>query len=83
MQQDWKTAMFERYKRILETQVKDVQSHLDEVVQNTLKPDKNAWAEKYTRITELQSELDGVSRCPEFFLEIYNIYVLTLYKYKM
>merc|ERR1712096_338316 len=52
----------ERDKKLLEAQVKDAQSRLDEAEQNALKGGKKAMAKMETRIRELESELDAESR---------------------
>merc|ERR1712013_622765 len=54
--------MLERDKKLLEAQVKDAQSRLDEAEQNALKGGKKAMAKMDTRIRELESELDAESR---------------------
>merc|ERR1712050_810884 len=51
--------MLERDKKLLEAQVKDAQSRLDEAEQNALKGGKKAMAKMDTRIRELESELDA------------------------
>merc|ERR1712240_367270 len=57
------TAMaLERDKKLLEAQVKDASSRLDEAEQNALKGGKKAMAKLDTRIRELESELDAESR---------------------
>merc|ERR1711897_32059 len=48
--------MLERDKKLLEAQVKDAQSRLDEAEQNALKGGKKAIAKMETRIRELESE---------------------------
>merc|ERR1711962_1608698 len=48
--------MLERDKKLLEAQVKDAQSRLDEAEQNALKGGKKAMAKMDTRIRELESE---------------------------
>merc|ERR1719507_867516 len=52
----------ERDKKLLEAQVKDAQSRLDEAEQNALKGGKKAMAKMDTRIRELESELDAENR---------------------
>merc|ERR1712098_206026 len=54
--------MLERDKKLLEAQVKDAQSRLDEAEQNALKGGKKAMAKMDTRIRELESELDAENR---------------------
>merc|ERR1719209_1792617 len=54
--------MLERDKKLLEAQVKDAQSRLDEAEQNALKGGKKAIAKMETRIRELESELDAETR---------------------
>merc|ERR1739844_157084 len=54
--------MLERDKKLLEAQVKDAQSRLDEAEQNALKGGKKAMAKMDTRIRELESEYDAESR---------------------
>merc|ERR1719290_952488 len=54
--------MLERDKKLLEAQVKDAQSHLDEAEQNALKGGKKAVSKMETRIRELESELDAENR---------------------
>merc|ERR1711884_114125 len=54
--------MLERDKKLLEAQVKDAQSRLDEAEQNALKGGKKAVAKMETRIRELESELDAENR---------------------
>merc|ERR1712111_130582 len=57
------TAMaLERDKKLLEAQVKDASSRLDETEQNALKGGKKAIAKMETRIRELESEVDAESR---------------------
>merc|ERR1712038_1463841 len=53
---------FEKDRKLLEAQVKDAQSRLDEAEQNALKGDKKAIAKMETRIRELESELDAENR---------------------
>merc|ERR1712110_1070582 len=52
----------ERDKKLLEAQVKDAQTRLDEAEQNALKGGKKAMAKMETRIRELESEMDAESR---------------------
>merc|ERR1740129_2272364 len=54
--------MLERDKKLLEAQVKDAQSRLDESEQSVLKGGKKAIAKMETRIRELESELDAENR---------------------
>merc|ERR1719221_1929638 len=54
--------MLERDKKLLEAQVKDAQSRLDEAEQNALKGGKKAMSKMETRIRELESELDAENR---------------------
>merc|ERR1711963_1007545 len=54
--------MLERDKKLLEAQVKDAQSRLDEAEQTALKGGKKAMAKMDTRIRELESELDAENR---------------------
>merc|ERR1712200_366218 len=61
MEQDLAMAL-ERDKRLLESQVKDAQTRLDEAEQNALKGGKKAMAKMETRIRELESEMDAESR---------------------
>merc|ERR1712098_828901 len=57
------TAMaLERDKKLLEAQVKDAASRVDEAEQNALKGGKKAIAKMETRVRELESELDAESR---------------------
>merc|ERR1712131_381067 len=55
-------GMLERYKKLLESQVKDAQNRLDEAEQNALKGGKKAIAKMDTRIRELESEMDAENR---------------------
>merc|ERR1712020_422876 len=52
----------ERDRKILECQVKDMQSRLDEAESNALKGGKKAMNKMETRIRELESELDAENR---------------------
>merc|ERR1712244_176620 len=52
----------ERERKLLEAQVKDVQSRVDEAQSNALKGGKKAMNKMDTRIRELESELDAESR---------------------
>jgi len=54
--------MIERDNKLLESQVKDAQTRLDEAEQNALKNGKKAMAKMDTRIRELSSELDAENR---------------------
>merc|ERR1712058_76538 len=54
--------MLERDKKLLEAQVKDAQTRLDEAEQTALKGGKKAMAKMDTRIRELSSELDAENR---------------------
>merc|ERR1740131_419862 len=54
--------MLERDKKLLEAQVKDAQTRLDEAEQTALKGGKKALAKMEPRIRELQSELDAENR---------------------
>merc|ERR1712117_812075 len=54
--------MLERDKKLLEAQVKDAQSRVDEAEQTALKGGKKAIAKMETRIRELESELDAENR---------------------
>merc|ERR1712179_83335 len=54
--------MLERDKKLLEAQVKDAQTRVDEAEQNALKGGKKAIAKMETRTRELESELDAESR---------------------
>merc|ERR1711973_160466 len=54
--------MLERERKLLEAQVKDASSRLDEAEQNALKGGKKAMAKMDTRIRELESEVDAESR---------------------
>merc|ERR1712061_219535 len=61
MEQDLAMAL-ERDKKLLEAQVKDAQTRLDEAEQNALKGGKKAMAKMETRIRELESEMDAENR---------------------
>merc|ERR1712226_69221 len=52
----------EREKKLLEAQVKDMQSRVDEAQTNALKGGKKAMTKMDTRIRELESELDAENR---------------------
>merc|ERR1712015_156082 len=52
----------EREKKLLEAQVKDMQSRVDEAQTNALKGGKKAMNKMETRIRELESELDAENR---------------------
>merc|ERR1719495_2587156 len=54
--------LLERDRKLLEAQVKDASSRLDEAEQNALKGGKKAIAKMETRIRELESEVDAESR---------------------
>ena len=54
--------IFEREKKLLEAQVKDAQTRLDEAEVAALKGGKKAVAKMETRIRELESELDAENR---------------------
>merc|ERR1712244_85289 len=54
--------VLERERKLLEAQVKDVQSRVDEAQTNALKGGKKAMNKMDTRIRELESELDAESR---------------------
>merc|ERR1719266_3054137 len=54
--------MLDRDKKLLEAQVKDAQSRLDDAEQNALKGGKKAVSKMETRIRELESELDSEQR---------------------
>lgn len=53
---------FEKDRKLLECQVKDIQTRLDEAETNALKGGKKAMNKMETRIRELESELDAESR---------------------
>merc|ERR1712024_69861 len=53
---------FERDRKLLECQVKDMQQRLDEAETNALKGGKKAMNKMETRIRELESELDAENR---------------------
>merc|ERR1719192_1251159 len=61
MEQDLAMAL-ERDKKLLEAQVKDAQTRVDEAEQNALKGGKKAMAKMETRIRELESEMDAETR---------------------
>merc|ERR1739841_483513 len=61
MEQDLAMAL-ERDKKLLEAQVKDAQTRVDEAEQNALKGGKKAIAKMETRIRELESEMDAENR---------------------
>merc|ERR1712099_176191 len=52
----------ERERKLLEAQVKDIQSRVDEAQANALKGGKKAMTRMDTRIRELESELDAETR---------------------
>merc|ERR1712020_614140 len=63
LRQEQEIAMnLERDKKLLEAQVKDAQSRVDEAEQNALKGGKKAMAKMETRIRELESEMDAENR---------------------
>merc|ERR1712203_1264199 len=53
---------FERDRKLLECQVKDMQMKLDEAESNALKGGKKAMMKMETRIRELESETDAEAR---------------------
>ena len=53
---------FERDRKLLECQVKDMQQRLDEAETNALKGGKKAMNKMETRIRELESEVDAEAR---------------------
>merc|ERR1711936_772377 len=53
---------FERDRKLLECQIKDVQQRLDEAETNALKGGKKAMNKMESRIRELESEVDAESR---------------------
>merc|ERR1712173_49459 len=53
---------FEKDRKLLECQLKDAQTRLDEAETNALKGGKKAMNKMETRIRELQSEVDAESR---------------------
>jgi chromosome segregation ATPase len=53
---------YERERRLLESQVKDMQCRLDDAEQNALKGGKKAMSKMDSRIRELESELDAENR---------------------
>merc|ERR1712150_297344 len=55
-------VQFEREKKLLESQLKDAQTKLDEAEVNALKGGKKAINKMETRIRELQSEMEAESR---------------------
>merc|ERR1712241_483400 len=55
-------AGFERERKLLECQVKDMQQRLDEAETNALKGGKKAMNKMETRIRELESEVDAEAR---------------------
>ena len=54
--------VFERDRKLLECQLKDVQQRLDEAETNALKGGKKAMNKMESRIRELQSEMDAEQR---------------------
>merc|ERR1712152_127373 len=61
MEQDT-ASVLERERKVLEAQVKDLQSRCDEAEMNALKGGKKAMHKMETRIRELESEMDAESR---------------------
>jgi len=61
MEQDTATGL-ERERKVLEAQVKDLQSRCDEAEMNALKGGKKAMHKMESRIRELESEMDAESR---------------------
>merc|ERR1711994_854811 len=55
-------AGFERERKLLECQVKDCQTRLDDAEANALKGGKKAMNKMETRIRELESEVDAEQR---------------------
>merc|ERR1712157_264613 len=53
---------YERDRKLMECQIKDVQQRLDEAESNALKGGKKAMNKMETRIRELESEVDAESR---------------------
>lgn len=53
---------YERERRLLESQAKDMQARLDEAEQTALKGGKKAMSKMDSRIRELESELDAENR---------------------
>merc|ERR1712179_678935 len=63
LRSEQETAMaLERDKKLLESQVKDAQTRVDEAEQNALKGGKKAIAKMETRTRELESELEAENR---------------------
>merc|ERR1719310_190558 len=63
LRSEQETAMgLERERKLLEAQVKDIQSRVDEAQANALKGGKKAMTRMDTRIRELESELDAETR---------------------
>ena len=54
--------MYERDRRLLEAQVKDIVARCDDAETNALKGGKKAMAKMETRIRELESEMDAEQR---------------------
>jgi chromosome segregation ATPase len=54
--------LYEKDRKLLEAQAKDLQTRLDEAEQNALKGGKKAMGKMDTRIRELESELDAETR---------------------
>ena len=61
MEQDT-AVMFERERKVLEAQVKEIQARCDEAEMNALKGGKKAMHKMESRIRELESEMDAESR---------------------
>ena len=61
IEQDTATGL-ERERKVLEAQVKDLQSRCDEAEMNALKGGKKAMHKMESRIRELESEMDAESR---------------------
>merc|ERR1739840_57409 len=61
MEQDTATLL-ERERKVVEAQVKDLQSRCDEAEMNALKGGKKAMHKMESRIRELESEMDAESR---------------------
>merc|ERR1719192_2854782 len=55
-------AALERERKVVEAQVKDIQSRCDEAEMNALKGGKKAMHKMESRIRELESEMDAESR---------------------
>jgi myosin heavy chain 6/7 len=61
MEQDT-ASMLERERKVLEAQVKDIQTRCDEAEMNALKGGKKAMHKMESRIRELESEMDAECR---------------------